>query len=317
MFGYATRRIARADAAADPARAQAHQGTRRRSQAADGRRGSVPTASRRSRSSTTGTQPNEVTAVVISTQHTTRCRQKRNHRIRARACSARACSAWWHNEGRRCIVNPTGSFSHGGPSADCGVTGRKIIVDSYGGWGRHGGGAFSGKDPSKVDRSSAYFCRYVASRIVAEGLAKKAEVQVGYAIGMAKPVSVKVDTFGTGDEGKAVKFVEQFGFRPRTSSRSWTCCGPSTDRRRTTVTSARPACPGRRRRSPSAPEVRSTSCQRPTTNQARAHAPVALRLPPVPRRAVPRNPGASSRPDRLAHSLASHCHLHSCCGPNQ
>src|SRR5258705_4936427 len=96
-------------------------------------------------------------------------------------------------------VNPTGDFSHGGPSADAGVTGRKIIVDSYGGWGRHGGGAFSGKDPSKVDRSSAYFCRYVARQVVAAGLAKRAELQVGYAIGMAKPVSVKVDTFGTGD----------------------------------------------------------------------------------------------------------------------
>jgi S-adenosylmethionine synthetase len=114
------------------------------------------------------------------------------------------------------FVNPTGSFTHGGPSADAGVTGRKIIVDSYGGWGRHGGGAFSGKDPSKVDRSSAYFCRYVARQLVGAGLAKKAEIQVGYAIGMARPVSVKVDTFGTGDESKAEKYVmESFDFRPR------------------------------------------------------------------------------------------------------
>jgi S-adenosylmethionine synthetase len=113
-------------------------------------------------------------------------------------------------------VNPTGSFIHGGPSADAGVTGRKIIVDSYGGWGRHGGGAFSGKDPSKVDRSSAYFCRYVAKQVVASGFAKKAEIQVGYAIGMAKPVSVKVDTFGTGDERAAAEFVmNNFDFRPR------------------------------------------------------------------------------------------------------
>jgi S-adenosylmethionine synthetase len=113
-------------------------------------------------------------------------------------------------------VNPTGSFIHGGPSADAGVTGRKIIVDSYGGWGRHGGGAFSGKDPSKVDRSSAYFCRYVAKQVVASGLAKRAELQVGYAIGMAKPVSVKVDTFGTGDERAAADFVmSAFDFRPR------------------------------------------------------------------------------------------------------
>ena len=103
------------------------------------------------------------------------------------------------------FVNPTGSFVHGGPSADAGVTGRKIIVDSYGGAGRHGGGAFSGKDPSKVDRSSAYYCRFVAKQVVASGLAKKAEIQVGYAIGMAKPVSVKVETFGTGDV-EAVEF---------------------------------------------------------------------------------------------------------------
>ena len=113
-------------------------------------------------------------------------------------------------------MNPTGSFIHGGPSADAGLTGRKIIVDSYGGWGRHGGGAFSGKDPSKVDRSSAYFCRYVARNVVTGGLAKMAEVQVGYAIGMAQPVSVKVDTFGTGDERAAAEYVmKNFDFRPR------------------------------------------------------------------------------------------------------
>src|ERR671910_51945 len=92
----------------------------------------------------------------------------------------------------------------------------KIMVDSYGGWGRHGGGAFSGKDPSKVDRSSAYFCRYVAKQVIAAGIAKKAEIQVGYAIGMAKPVSVKVDTFHTGDERAAAEFVmNAFDFRPR------------------------------------------------------------------------------------------------------
>ena len=112
------------------------------------------------------------------------------------------------------LVNPTGSFVLGGPSADCGVTGRKIIVDTYGGAGRHGGGAFSGKDPSKVDRSGAYFCRYVARQIIREGLARKAEVQVAYAIGVAQPVSVKVDTFGTGDEEAAADFVRQFDFRP-------------------------------------------------------------------------------------------------------
>ena len=114
------------------------------------------------------------------------------------------------------LVNPTGRFVIGGPQGDCGLTGRKIIVDTYGGWGRHGGGAFSGKDPSKVDRSSAYYCRFVAKQVVASGLAGRAEIQVGYAIGMAKPVSVKVDTFGTGDERAAAEFVMQaFDFRPR------------------------------------------------------------------------------------------------------
>jgi S-adenosylmethionine synthetase len=95
-------------------------------------------------------------------------------------------------------VNPTGRFELGGPYADCGLTGRKIIVDTYGGMGRHGGGAFSGKDPSKVDRSAAYMARYVAKNIVAAGLASRCEVQLAYAIGVADPVSVRVDTFGTG-----------------------------------------------------------------------------------------------------------------------
>src|SRR5690606_17309933 len=122
----------------------------------------------------------------------------------------------WYHDDLNVIVNPTGSFVHGGPSADAGVTGRKIIVDSYGGMGRHGGGAFSGKDPSKVDRSGAYFCRFVARQVVKAGIARKAEVQVAYAIGMARPISVKVDTFGTGDERAAAEYVrENFDFRPR------------------------------------------------------------------------------------------------------
>jgi len=100
-------------------------------------------------------------------------------------------------------VNPTGRFELGGPYADCGVTGRKIIVDTYGGMGRHGGGAFSGKDPSKVDRSAAYMARYVAKNIVAAGLARRCEVQLAYAIGVADPVSVRVDTFGTGKTSEA------------------------------------------------------------------------------------------------------------------
>jgi S-adenosylmethionine synthetase len=162
-----------------------------------------------------GNDPLDVTAVVISTQHTPDADQKKITEYVREELGPKALGAWWNNT-LTLYVNPTGSFIHGGPSADAGVTGRKIIVDSYGGWGRHGGGAFSGKDPSKVDRSSAYFCRYVAKQVVSSGLAKKAEIQVGYAIGMAKPVSVKVDTFGTGDERAAAEFVmNAFDFRPR------------------------------------------------------------------------------------------------------
>jgi S-adenosylmethionine synthetase len=162
-----------------------------------------------------GNEPKDVTAVVISTQHTTAADQKKITEYVREELGPKALGHWW-NDKLTLYVNPTGSFIHGGPSADAGVTGRKIIVDSYGGWGRHGGGAFSGKDPSKVDRSSAYFCRYVAKQVVASGIAKKAEIQVGYAIGMAKPVSVKVDTFGTGDERAAEQFVmDAFDFRPR------------------------------------------------------------------------------------------------------
>jgi S-adenosylmethionine synthetase len=162
-----------------------------------------------------GNEPLDVTAVVISTQHSPDADQKKITEYVREELGPKALGAWWNNK-LTLYVNPTGSFIHGGPSADAGVTGRKIIVDSYGGWGRHGGGAFSGKDPSKVDRSSAYFCRYVAKQVVSNGLAKKAEIQVGYAIGMAKPVSVKVDTFGTGDERAAAEFVmNAFDFRPR------------------------------------------------------------------------------------------------------
>jgi S-adenosylmethionine synthetase len=160
-------------------------------------------------------EPKFVSAVVVSTQHTPAADQKKITDYVRDELGPRVLGSWWKKD-LTLFVNPTGSFVHGGPSADAGVTGRKIIVDSYGGWGRHGGGAFSGKDPSKVDRSSAYFCRFVARQVVSSGFAKKAEIQVGYAIGMAKPVSVKVDTFGTGDEHAAADFVmNAFDFRPR------------------------------------------------------------------------------------------------------
>ncbi|MGD1809467.1 methionine adenosyltransferase [Dapis sp. BLCC M126] len=117
----------------------------------------------------------------------------------------------------RFLVNPTGKFVIGGPQGDCGLTGRKIIIDTYGGYSRHGGGAFSGKDPTKVDRSAAYACRYIAKNIVAAGLAEKCEVQISYAIGVARPVSMMIETFGTSkvDEDKLLEVVkENFELRP-------------------------------------------------------------------------------------------------------
>jgi S-adenosylmethionine synthetase len=115
------------------------------------------------------------------------------------------------------LINPTGRFVIGGPQGDSGLTGRKIIVDTYGGWGRHGGGAFSGKDPSKVDRSAAYMCRWVAKNVVSAGLADRAEIQLAYAIGHPEPTSITLDCFGTEklDEGKIEKAVKEvFSFKP-------------------------------------------------------------------------------------------------------
>src|SRR5213079_3790508 len=112
----------------------------------------------------------------------------------------------WLTADTKYLINPTGRFVIGGPQGDCGLTGRKIIVDTYGGFARHGGGAFSGKDPSKVDRSAAYFARYVARRLVKAGLARRAEIQVAYAIGVPQPISIQVNTFGTGDPKGARKF---------------------------------------------------------------------------------------------------------------
>ena len=146
-------------------------------------------------------------------------------------------------------MNPTGRFEVGGPMGDAGLTGRKIIIDTYGGMARHGGGAFSGKDPSKVDRSAAYAMRWVAKNVVAAGLARRCEVQVAYAIGKAQPVGFYVDCFGTetvpvGTIQKAVPRCSTCG-RPRSSATS-TCCARSTPRPRRTATSAAscPSSPG-------------------------------------------------------------------------
>jgi S-adenosylmethionine synthetase len=157
--------------------------------------------------------PRRVTDVLVSTMHARDVSQEQIAEYVREHIVPEALGNW-AQPGIRLIVNPSGSFVQGGPSADAGVTGRKIIVDSYGGMGRHGGGAFSGKDPSKVDRSGAYFSRFVARQVVLEGLARRAEIQVSYAIGVAQPVSVKVDTFGTGDERAAEAFVRDFDFRP-------------------------------------------------------------------------------------------------------
>ena len=124
----------------------------------------------------------------------------------------------WLHAGTRYHINPTGQFIIGGPVGDCGLTGRKIIVDTYGGMARHGGGAFSGKDPSKVDRSAAYAGRYVAKNIVAAGLAERCEIQVSYAIGVAEPTSISIDTFGTGklSDARIAELVrENFDLRPK------------------------------------------------------------------------------------------------------
>ncbi len=158
-------------------------------------------------------EPKEVTTILVSTQHARCIAREGIQAYVAQEVAPRTLGDWFHR-GTEVLVNPTGSFTEGGPSVDCGLTGRKIIVDTYGGAARHGGGAFSGKDPSKVDRSAAYFCRYVARQVVKEGLASRAEVQVAYAIGKAQPISVKVDTLCTGDPRGAAEFVGTFDFRP-------------------------------------------------------------------------------------------------------
>jgi len=158
-------------------------------------------------------KPVRVDTVLVSTQHTAEAAQD-EIRDYVASCLCPEVLGSWFGPHVEVLVNPTGQFIEGGPSADCGVTGRKIIVDTYGGMGRHGGGAFSGKDPSKVDRSGAYFGRFVARQVVKQGFSDRAEIQVAYAIGRAEPVSVRVDTFGTGDWRAAEEFVRGFDYRP-------------------------------------------------------------------------------------------------------
>jgi S-adenosylmethionine synthetase len=148
-------------------------------------------------------KPARIDAVVISSQHSESVTNEELHADILKYVIQAVLPAAWLDEHTKYHINPTGRFVIGGPMGDTGLTGRKIIVDTYGGAGRHGGGAFSGKDPTKVDRSAAYMARYIAKNIVAAGLADRAEVALAYAIGVADPVSVRVDTFGTGKIGEA------------------------------------------------------------------------------------------------------------------
>ena len=162
-------------------------------------------------------KPKEVVNVVISTQHAADVSHPEIEQYLIDHVVKQVIPAHMLNGNTEYLINPTGRFVVGGPQGDSGLTGRKIIVDTYGGWGRHGGGAFSGKDPSKVDRSAAYMCRWVAKHIVAAGLAPIAELQLAYAIGHPKPVSVFVDTFETGTvpDGVIAEAVQEvFSFKP-------------------------------------------------------------------------------------------------------
>lgn len=156
-------------------------------------------------------KPVRIDTIVISTQHAPDMTQKAIREDMIEHVIKAVLPAQFIDENTKYLINPTGRFVIGGPQGDAGLTGRKIIVDTYGGMARHGGGAFSGKDPTKVDRSAAYAARYVAKNIVAAGLADKCEIQLAYAIGVARPVSILVDTFGTGkiDEEQIVNLVEE------------------------------------------------------------------------------------------------------------
>ena len=163
-------------------------------------------------------KPVAIDAVVLSTQHSPEMGGKKLEEAVMDEIILPTLPKEWLHAGTQYFINPTGQFIIGGPVGDCGLTGRKIIVDTYGGMARHGGGAFSGKDPSKVDRSAAYMCRYVAKNIVAAKLAERCEIQVSYAIGVAEPTSISIETFGTGkiSEERLVQIIRKvFDLRPK------------------------------------------------------------------------------------------------------
>jgi S-adenosylmethionine synthetase len=162
--------------------------------------------------------PVRIDAIVVSTQHDERVKYKQLREAIIDLVIDKSLPKKLIDAKTKVHVNPTGRFVIGGPQGDCGLTGRKIIVDTYGGMGRHGGGAFSGKDPSKVDRSACYYARYIAKNVVASGVARRCEVQIAYAIGVAQPVGVRVDTFGTGkvsDEALEKYILASFDMRPK------------------------------------------------------------------------------------------------------
>ncbi len=165
-----------------------------------------------------GHRPVRIDTVVVSTQHSPSVEQSTIKEYVREEIIKKTLPAHLLDDKTRYFINPTGRFVYGGPYADSGLTGRKIIVDTYGGMGRHGGGAFSGKDPSKVDRSAAYYARYIAKNIVASSIAKRCEVQIAYAIGVAQPVGVYVQTFGTSsvpEERIAAYVLKHFDMRPK------------------------------------------------------------------------------------------------------
>lgn len=176
-------------------------------------------------------RPVRIDTIVVSSQHSPEIPMEQLREDIKREVILPVVPKELLDENTKYFINPTGRFVIGGPQADSGLTGRKIIVDTYGGYGRHGGGAFSGKDPTKVDRSAAYAARYVAKNLVAAGLAEKCEVQLAYAIGVAHPVSVMVDTFGTGsipDDQLAKAVQEVFDLRPAAIIRELGLRRPST-----------------------------------------------------------------------------------------
>jgi S-adenosylmethionine synthetase len=216
MFGYATNET---DVLMPAPITYAHRLVRR--QAEVRKNGELPWLRPDAKSQVTfryqGGRPVSVDAVVLSTQHAPDIEQQQLHDAVMDLIIKPVLPAEWLHKDTKYHINPTGKFVIGGPMGDCGLTGRKIIVDTYGGMARHGGGAFSGKDPSKVDRSAAYAGRYVAKNIVAAGLAERCEIQVSYAIGVAEPTSISIDTFGTGkvDDAVITKLVrEHFDLRP-------------------------------------------------------------------------------------------------------